>query len=893
LKGEVVQMAQVTVQQLAETVGTPVDRLLEQLHEAGLPHRKADEQINDVDKAQLLQHLQARRGTATTTTEAPKRISLKRKQVSEIKVASGVGRRKTVTVEVRKRRSVRGRPGAEGAAGAAGGVEEPLTAEQMEAAKRELAEQAKRRQTEVDEEMRAEAQTKEMDETRRKAEEPQRRKYEAEAKARAVIEKEEQDKIDAEAQRVAAIEEAEAEARRAEDAVKAAAEEVRQTEADAEAKTRAEAERVAKEAAEVRRTDKREAEREANFRRKELHVAADKSGKRRKKTRSKSGSRAPAGAVGRQAFERPTAPIVREVALPEAITVGELAQRMSVKAPAVIKTMMNMGSMVTINQLIDQDTAVVVVEEMGHKPRLVNDNAVEQEVQAVSDDDARDAQTRAPVVTIMGHVDHGKTSLLDYIRRSKVASGEAGGITQHIGAYSVEMDSGRITFLDTPGHAAFTAMRARGAKATDIVVLVVAADDGVMPQTEEAIAHARAAGVPLIVAVNKMDKEAAAPDRVKQELSTRNVIPEDWGGDTQFVHVSAITGEGVDSLLESIVLQSEVLELSAPTDGVASGVVIESRLDRGRGPVATVLVQKGTLNRGDMLLAGQVYGRVRGMFDETGQAVQSAGPSIPVEVLGLSSPPGAGDEALVVADERKARDVAEIRTTRTRQDKIQRQQATKLDQMFSMMGAAEVQSLNVVIKADVHGSGEALREALNAISTDEVKVNVVSVGTGGINESDVNLAIASKAVMIGFNVRADSSARKLIDAESVELYYFSIIYDVIDTIKKSLEGMLKPEMLEKIVGIAEVRDVFRARRFGAVAGCMVTEGTVKRNNPIRILRDEIVIYEGELESLRRFQDDVQDVKSGTECGIGVRNYNDIKSGDKIEVFERVTVERKL
>ena len=888
-------MAQVTVQQLAETVGTPVERLLEQLHEAGLPHRTAEEPINDTDKAQLLKHLQARRGSAPakSTGEQPKKISLKRKQVSEIKVASSAGRRKTVTVEVRKRRTLRAKPGQEApvaeadAANAAPAVEEPASAEQMEAAKRELAEGAKRRQLELDEQMRAEAEAKELEEARRKAEEPARRKAEAEARAKAAAE---QAAAEEEAARKAAEEEAERVAAEA----KAREDEERRT-AESEAKARADAAREAREAEEARRTEKLEAEREANFRRKELHVAADKAGRRRKKPQRGKGqqSQAAAPSAGRQAFERPTAPIVREVAIPETITVGELAQRMSVKAPAVIKAMMNLGSMVTINQAIDQETASVVVEEMGHKPRLLNENAIEDEVIAVSEDDERDAESRAPVVTIMGHVDHGKTSLLDYIRRAKVASGEAGGITQHIGAYSVETDNGRIAFLDTPGHAAFTAMRARGAKATDIVVLVVAADDGVMPQTEEAVAHARAAEVPLIVAVNKIDKEDASPDRVKQELSGREVVPEDWGGDTQFCHVSAITGEGVDKLLEAISLQAEILELTAPSHGVASGVVIESRLDRGRGPVATVMVQKGTLHRGDMLLAGQEFGRVRGMFDENGLPVKSAGPSTPVEVLGLSAPPNSGDEALVVANERKAKEVAELRQARTRQEKIQRQQATKLEQMFSKMGADEVQNLNVVIKADVHGSAEALREALENAGNEEVQVKVVSSGTGGINESDVNLAIASNAVMIGFNVRADNSARKVIEAEKVELYYFSVIYDVIDAIKKSMEGMLKPEMLEQIVGVAEVRDVFRARRYGAIAGCMVVEGTVKRNNPIRVLRDNVVIFEGELESLRRFQDDVQEVKNGMECGIGVRSYNDVKNGDKIEVFERVTVERRL
>jgi len=580
------------------------------------------------------------------------------------------------------------------------------------------------------------------------------------------------------------------------------------------------------------------------------------------------------------------------VAIPESITVAELAQKMAVKAAEVIKVMMNMGTMATINQVLDQETASIVVEEMGHTVKLVKDNAIEETLVAADESGAEEV-TRAPAVTIMGHVDHGKTSLLDYIRKAKVAAGEAGGITQHIGAYQVNTPHGRITFLDTPGHAAFTAMRARGAKATDIVVLVVAADDGVMPQTKEAIQHAKAAGVPMIVAVNKIDKEDAQPDRVKQELVAEEVVPEDWGGDTQFVNVSALTGEGVDALLEAISMQAELLELKAIKDGPARGVVIEARLDKGRGPVATVLVQSGTLKKGDVLLAGHEYGRVRALLDENSKPIKEAGPSTPVEVLGLSGTPSAGDEVVVVADERKAREVALFRQGKYRDVKLARQQKAKLESMFSQMEAGKVSTLNLVIKADVQGSAEALSEALTNLSTDEVRVNIVSSGVGGINESDVNLAVASEAIIIGFNVRADASAKRLIEEEGVDLHYYSVIYDVIEEIKSSMSGMLAPAFKEQIVGLAEVRDVFRSPKLGAIAGCMVIEGTVKRNNPIRVLRDNVVIYEGELESLRRFKDDVQEVRAGTECGIGVKNYNDVKPGDQIEVFEQVKVERTL
>lgn len=599
------------------------------------------------------------------------------------------------------------------------------------------------------------------------------------------------------------------------------------------------------------------------------------------------------GSAIQQGFTKPAQPVTRDVVIGETITVAELANKMAVKATEIIKTMMKMGEMVTINQVIDQETAQLVAEEMGHKVILRKENELEESVLEDRDVHAEKV-TRAPVVTIMGHVDHGKTSLLDYIRKAKVAAGEAGGITQHIGAYHVETDDGKmITFLDTPGHAAFTSMRARGAKATDIVVLVVAADDGVMPQTIEAIQHAKAAGVPMVVAVNKIDKPEANPDRVETELLQHDVIAEKFGGDAQFVYVSAKKGTGVDELLDAILLQSEVLELSAVKDGMASGVVIESYLDKGRGPVATILVQSGTLNRGDIVLCGFEYGRVRAMRDENGKEIESAGPSIPVEVLGLSGVPAAGDEATVVRDEKKAREVALYRQGKFREVKLARQQKAKLENMFSNMAEGDVAELNVIVKADVQGSVEAICQALMELSTDEVKVKIVGSGVGGITETDATLAAASNAIMVGFNVRADASARRVIETENIDLRYYSIIYELLNEIKAAMSGMLQPEFKQEIIGLAEVRDVFRHPKFGAIAGCMVTEGIVKRNNPIRVLRDNVVIFEGELESLRRFKDDVSEVRNGMECGIGVKNYNDVKVGDQIEVFEIVEVKRTI
>ena len=597
---------------------------------------------------------------------------------------------------------------------------------------------------------------------------------------------------------------------------------------------------------------------------------------------------------GKHQFEMPSAPIIKEVTIPEMIIVSDLANKMSVKAALVIKHLMKLGIMATINQSIDQDTAAILVEDMGHVAVMQSDDDFEKEMLAeVTEEDNHPELPRAPIVTIMGHVDHGKTSLLDYIRKTRVAAGEAGGITQHIGAYQVKTDHGSVTFLDTPGHAAFTAMRARGADVTDVVIIVVAADDGVMPQTKEAVEHARAAKVPIIIAMNKMDKPGANPDKVMQELSVIDVLAEEWGGDVQFLKISAKTGQGVDDLIESLIVQTEILELKAPIDGAASGIVIESRLDRGRGAVATILVQRGTLENGQMVLCGHEYGRVRAMFNENGKAIKTAGPCEPVEILGLSSTPNAGDEFLVVQNERIAKELAKHREDRKRFTRHAAQQASKLDEVFSKMTSGELASVNLVLKTDVQGSLEALRSSLIDLSNDEVEVKVVYGGVGGINEGDVNLALASGAILMGFNVRADATSRRMIEERGVDLHYYSIIYEAIDEVKKSISGMLAPEIKEQIVGLAQVREVFKSPKLGAIAGCMVIDGFVKRNLPIRVLRENVVIYEGQLESLRRFKDDIAEVKMGMECGIGVKNYNDVRAGDQIEVFERIEVKREL
>ena len=865
-------MSEVTVRELAEVVGIPVDRLLVQLGKSGLPHTDADQRLNEQDKAQLLGHLRKLHSGGESDAAAPKKITLKRKSVNELKVSSQ-GRKKTVTVEVRKRRTYTRAPekSLSEAVPVTGDGDE---ARRMEEAKKALHDEAKRRHQEIDERLRAEEEVREREQTAREQEERERRKLAAEERAREKEREEQERKRAGE-----------------ESAARPKAEDAKATRADVEAALAAEqAAAVSAKRGEARKPDRggRKGEKPKHARA-ELHVASEKSGRRRKKPKARPVIKA---SPSRHGFELPTAPVVREVSIPETISVAELAQRMSIKSSELIKAMMNLGTMVTINQVVDQETAAIVVEELGHRPVMLKEDSVEDDLLQEAAVE-RPKVPRPPVITVMGHVDHGKTSLLDFIRRTKVADGEAGGITQHIGAYHVETDKGALTFLDTPGHAAFTAMRARGAKVTDIVVLVVAADDGVMPQTVEAIQHARAAEVPLIVAINKIDRSEADAERIKQDLANHEVIPEAWGGDTIFVNVSAKTGEGVEELLESILLQSEVLELTAPDTGPAQGVVIESRLDKGRGPVASVLVQAGVLKKGDIILAGQEFGRVRGLYDQSGQEIQEAGPSIPVEVLGLSGTPNAGDEAMVVPDERKAREIAEFRQGKDREVRLARQQAAKLDNVFDQMTEGKVNELNIVIKADVQGSVEALRDALSDLSIDEVKVNVVTAATGGISETDVNLAIASKAIIIGFNVRADAAARRVIESEGVDLHYFSVIYDVIDTVKQAISGMLAPEVREEIIGIAEVKDVFRSKRLGAIAGCIVSEGVVKRSNPIRVLRDNVVIYEGELESLRRFKDDVNEVRAGTECGIGVKNYNDVKVGDQIEVYERTVVERAI
>ncbi len=864
-------MSEVTVNQLASDVGIPVDRLLRQLSDAGIAKQSAEDVITEQEKMDLLNHLRRSHGkkeAAASSASGARKVALKRKTTTELRQpASGRATArtpaaragKTVSVEVRRKRAVV-KPKVETEAS----QEELLR--QAEEAKRALAEQAEQRR-----------QVEEESEARRRAEEARRQA-------------EEDEKRRSEESRVAAEEELR---RQAEEQARLEAQKQERAQQESEQQKKA-AEKPAKKGKRHRAggfdDDRQERGRSG---RRELHVAAGKRGQRA----TKAGRRVTrdAAADSQHGFQRPTAPVIKEVPVPDSIAVGELAQRMSVKAGEAIKELMKMGMMVTINQVIDQETAMLLVEEMGHKAVAQVQEDVEEEILASSDGDQEqgDLLPRAPVVTIMGHVDHGKTSLLDHIRATRVAAGEAGGITQHIGAYHVETEQGMISFLDTPGHAAFSAMRARGAQATDIVILVVAADDGVMPQTKEAIQHARAAEVPIVVAVNKMDKPEANPDRVMQELVAEEVVPEDWGGDVQFVKVSAKTGEGIDQLLEAVLLQSEVLELTAVHDGLARGIIVESSLDKGRGPVATVLVQSGTLKRGDSVVAGTEFGRVRAMFDENGRSVKKAGPSIPVQVLGLSAAPSAGDDLVALADERKAREVAELRRERHRDSRLAEQKAAKLDQLFSQMAEGEVAYVNLIVKADVQGSVEALRESLLKIETDEAKVRIVASGVGGITESDANLAVTSNAILIGFNVRADATARRVVEEHGLDLRYYSIIYEVLDDVKKAISGLLSPEIKEEIIGLAEVRDVFRSSKLGAIAGCMVVEGAVKRSNPIRVLRDNVVIYEGELESLRRFKDDVNEVKAGTECGIGVKNYNDVKAGDQIEVFERVEVAREI
>ncbi len=836
-------MSGVTVAQFAETLKVSVERLLVQLEDAGVTLKGAEDVISDDAKMELLNHLRRSHGQKDDKLSvSPSKITLNRRDKSELRLSGAQGRTRTVSVEVRRKKSY---------------------------IKRDvLEEEARKQQEELDVQHAAEEEAK------------QRELHEQAAKDAA---EQEQQRL-AEAEQTQRDVEEEVSRAKAEDDARSVAEEVQQREA-AEQAARQAAERESQARADDARSQRRAKAQDVGH---TLHVASDKRRRRKKKmTRRRSGS---VNVDSQHGFEQPTAPVVREVEIPESIAVGELAQQMAIKGGEVIKVMMGLGVMATINQVIDQDTAILVVEELGHTPKLVNDDALDEQILGAIAVEGEQVP-RSPVVTIMGHVDHGKTSLLDYIRRTKVAESEAGGITQHIGAYSVTTEKGQITFLDTPGHAAFSAMRARGAQVTDIVILVVAADDGVKPQTEEAIQHAKAAEVPLIVAVNKIDKPGADLERVRSELSAVEVIGEDWGGDTMFVNVSAKTGEGIDALLDAILLQADVLELSAVAEGSATGVVVEASLETGRGTVATALVIRGKLKQGDIIVAGEVFGRVRKMIDEHGKELKEAGPSTPVAILGLSGIPKAGDDVVVVGDERKAREVAQFRHARARDYKLAQQQAAKLEDVFDQMQAGRMKSLQILVKADVHGSAEALRDSLLKLSNDEVVVKVISSGVGGITESDVNLASASGAIVIGFNVRADSAARNAMKDSGVEVRYYSIIYEAIEDVEQAVVGMLSPEIREQIVGLAEVRDVFSSPKLGDIAGCLVTEGYVKRSLPIRVLRDDTVIYEGELESLRRFKDDVNEVKSGTECGIGVKNYDDVKVGDQIECFERIEVAR--
>jgi len=860
-------MPEVTVSQFASVVGIAVERLQEQIEESGLPKKSADEMITDEEKNHLLSYLRGKHGKGSAET---KKITLRRKTSSEIKVPLSVqGRSKTkskiVNIEFRKKRTYVKRSAIEE-------FTKPVVEEELPSETTEAIEDI------VDSPQLAEATESADSASAEIANEHQIEGTPVDGSGEPEVKLAADETAVVEVENSIPVEETVKEPVIVETPVQDKPDQTKITQEQTDNQTR---------------TDRKGKDKDKSTRygRQELHVASEKSGRRKKKPRRR--HKVIPTIETQHGFEKPTEPVIREVEIPENISVGDLAQKMSVKATEVIKMMMGLGSMVTINQMLDQATASLVVEEMGHKVKLFSETALEDEIVYAAKKSGEQV-LRAPVVTIMGHVDHGKTSLLDYIRKSKITEGEAGGITQHIGAYVVETDKGNITFLDTPGHAAFTAMRARGASVTDIVIVVVAADDGVMPQTEEAVQHAKAANVPIIVAVNKIDKAGADPERVKQDLSKLEVIPEDWGGDTQFVNVSAQTGEGINDLLENISLQAELLELKASEEGPATGTVIEARLDKGRGPVATILVQSGALEKGDIVLSGREYGRVRAMVDSNGNEVMSSvGPSTPIEVLGLSGIPNAGDEMIVVPDEKKAREIADLRQTKNREFKLAKQQAVKLQNAMNKMSEGDISTLNIMIKADVQGSSEAIVEAVTKLSNEEVRVSVVSSGVGGITETDMNLALASKAAVIGFNVRADASARKLADEEGIEIRYYSIIYDLIDDVKAAMSGMLAPEMREQIVGVAEVKNVFRSPKFGDIAGCIVSTGVVKRNNPIRVLRDNVVIYEGELESLRRFKDDVNEVKSGTECGIGVKNYDNIQPGDQIEVFERIEVARTI
>jgi len=860
-------MAEVTVNELAKTVGASVDRLLLQMKEAGLSHTSADATVSDEEKQVLLGYLKSLHGEKSGE---PKKIVLRRKTMSTLKS----GNKKTVNIEVRKKRTY------------------------VKRSDEELETQAK---VEAEQEARTEQVAPQVEfgsgiddiEEKRQSAIEKRRTAEVEAKQAEEAEKERLDQEAKKAAEAAVVAEQEATQKPAVKPAKPTKEEA--TEQSAPEKGRRHAKPVSEDDEDKigRKTAKKPSLKSSK--KKPRVVLDDGSEERSKGPRLKSGLSSVLKVDNKHVFKKPVDKKVIEVGVPDEISVADLALLMSIKSGAVVKELMKMGVMASINEVIDQETAFLVVEELGHKPKAAaNDTLEDQLTQQFEDlNTDSDQQPRAPVVTVMGHVDHGKTSLLDYIRKSRVASGEAGGITQHIGAYHVDTPKGMVTFLDTPGHAAFTAMRARGAQSTDVVILVVAADDGVMPQTEEAVQHAKAAGVPIVVAINKMDKDGADPERVTNELAAKDVIPEEWGGDTQFIKVSAHSGDGIEELLEAVLLQAELLELKAPVDVPARGVVVESRIDKGRGVVATALVQQGTLRKGDFILAGESVGKIRALNDDARQPTAEAGPSIPVEILGLDEPPQAGDEFFVVADERKAKEIAQQRQDKARKERFSRQQASKLENMFTDMESGEVSKLPLVVKTDVRGSLEALTSALNDFATDEVAVDIVASGVGGITESDVNLALTTGAIVLGFNVRAATVARQLAEKEQIEVRYYSVIYNLLDEVKQALSGMLAPETKEEIVGIAEVRDVFRSPKFGAIAGCMVVEGVVHRNKPIRVLRDDVVIFQGELESLRRFKDDAQDVRNGMECGIGVKDYNDVKPGDKIEVYEITQVERTL
>ena len=885
-------VAEQTVAALAKQLKITVSRLLSLLKEAGIAVENEEDTLTPAQKVALTKHMAAKKGgekklSLKTPAGAAKKPATAEKKSGEVAAkkprasAKKTGEKKLSPLEIAKQMAEQQRL----AQGEAMRDNEARAREEAQNAERQRAAEEEARRTRKEQEEKA---AQDAEQARAKAEE---------ALATQLAEQEKQRKL-----------------REAEDAKRNAAEELRKQEEREKrsAKENEELERQRQEALkDVAKRENYEEEAESRFhiqsRERNAGGGRERSGKRsggrdsddRRSGGASAGGRGGKGGNKRERerkggkFEKPVAPVSREVRIPETITVGELAQKMSVKAGELIKIMMKLGSMVTINQVLDQETAALVAEEMGHQYILIKENDLETQVMAEADEDAGNIIQRAPVVTIMGHVDHGKTSLLDYIRKTKVVAGEAGGITQHIGAYRVQTPKGTITFLDTPGHAAFTAMRARGADATDIVILVVAADDGVMPQTIEAIQHANAAKVPLIVAVNKMDKPDADPERVKSELSQHGVIAEEWGGENLFAYVSAKSGEGIDDLLDKVLIQAEVLELTAPSTGMGRGVVIESRLDRGRGSVATVLVQSGVVKKGDIMLAGMEYGRIRAMLDENGNELKEAGASTPVEILGLSGTPNAGDEVVIVENERKAREIANFRQGKFKEIKIARQQKAKLENLFNNTGDGEVHTVNLMIKADVQGSVEALSDSLLKLATDEVKVNIIASGIGGITESDVQLAIASEAIIIAFNVRADANAKKLAENEGVDLRYYSIIYEAIDQVKAAMQGMLSPEVREDIIGLAQVREVFRSSKFGTVAGCIVEDGVLKRNNPIRVLRNNVVIYEGALESLRRFKDDVSEVRAGTECGLGVKNYNDVRIGDQIECYERVSIERTL